>query len=449
VVIDCGMQELMNDAELRSLVTQVQCSYAGVLNLTIDAVLEASSGAPHGRTETVIERRAGLDSGEHAGSHFEQISKGDGDATARAEVDGGADEKDVARNHCGDGGGGHEHGGQKAAESIRDDTITARTASCVGVVHRRGLGHDGEELENADVPFPASTLPISLNVGHNINTDKSATPSMMSSKERKRADAIKAIIAAGAQGKPLRLMLSSLAGRFKEALGRDEGSVRWPLTTSPEPFALAALTAAATATCVPVVYAPAHPLAGAAAADSPAIVQDSPSLARPPISLAPVAAITPEAGGGHQSMVRQRQRIIVLSPDAREAITEAPSRDDIFIIGGLCDYKRVVNATLDRAEAAGVEARRLPIEEVLGPVSVNILTVNQTVEALCRASISGGDWAAALAAVLPARKLEDMEEQTRQKHKGKGKTAAHLAALTTAKMAVDEDVEEAAGADSK
>jgi hypothetical protein len=38
-----------------------------------------------------------------------------------------------------------------------------------------------------------------------------------------------------------------------------------------------------------------------------------------------------------------------------------------------------------------VEARRLPIEEVLGPVSVNILTVNQTVEALCRASISGGE----------------------------------------------------------
>ena len=73
---------------------------------------------------------------------------------------------------------------------------------------------------------------------------------------------------------------------------------------------------------MPVVYAPAHPLAGAAAADSPAIVRDSPSLACPPISLAPVAAITPEAGGGHQSMVRQRQRIIVLSPDAREAITE-------------------------------------------------------------------------------------------------------------------------------
>jgi hypothetical protein len=65
------------------------------------------------------------------------------------------------------------------------------------------------------------------------------------------------------------------------------------------------------------------------------------------------------------------------------------------------------------------------------------------------ALLHGGDWAAALAAVLPARKLEDMEEQTRQKHKGKGKTAAHLAALTTAKMAVDEDVEEAAGADSK
>jgi hypothetical protein len=33
-------------------------------------------------------------------------------------------------------------------------------------------------------------------------------------------------------------------------------------------------------------------------------------------------------------------------------------------------------------------------------VSVNILTVNQTVEALCRARISGGDWKAALTAGL-------------------------------------------------
>lgn len=47
---------------------------------------------------------------------------------------------------------------------------------------------------------------------------------------------------------------------------------------------------------------------------------------------------------------------------------QAPSRGDIYVVGGLCDYKRVANATLDRAEAAGVEARRLPIEETLGRV---------------------------------------------------------------------------------
>ena len=43
-----------------------------------------------------------------------------------------------------------------------------------------------------------------------------------------------------------------------------------------------------------------------------------------------------------------------------------PSADDIFVVGGLCDYKRIANATLDRAEAAGVEVMRLPIEETLG-----------------------------------------------------------------------------------
>ena len=110
-----------------------------------------------------------------------------------------------------------------------------------------------------------------------------------------------------------------------------------------------------------------------------------------------------------------------MSPDAPDAIVDAPCRDDVFVVGGLCDYKRVTNATLDRAEAAGVEARRLPIEEILGPVSVNILTVNQTVEALCRADLNGGDWRAALEAVLPGRKLEEMAATQEKKNKSKTK----------------------------
>ena len=99
-------------------------------------------------------------------------------------------------------------------------------------------------------------------------------------------------------------------------------------------------------------------------------------------------------------------RIVVMSPDAECALEGAPVRDAVYVVGGLCDYRRIANATLDRAEAAGVEARRLPIEETFGAnFSVNILTVNQTVEALCRAGLNGGDWEDALRGVLPARKM--------------------------------------------
>jgi Trm5-related predicted tRNA methylase len=98
----------------------------------------------------------------------------------------------------------------------------------------------------------------------------------------------------------------------------------------------------------------------------------------------------------------------VLSPDAPECLTGAVRSDTVYVVGGLCDYKRIANATLDRAAAANVEARRLPLREAFGNnFSVNILTVNQTVDALCRAWHNGGDWADALGKALPKRKMEE------------------------------------------
>ena len=270
VVVDCGMQHLMTDAELRSLVTQLQCSYASVLSITTDEVLR------------------------------------------------------VSRDRA----------------ATREDATPPREGSPASTEREEGRETTEDDEKCAEVP------------------------PRLSAKERKAAAALAAIAGAGRAGAPLRLMFSSLTGRLKTTLARDGGSVRWPVTTSEEPFASAALRAAA--------------------GDGSRAV----------------------AAEGERT--RRRPRVIVMSPDAPQAITEAPSTDDIFVVGGLCDYKRVANATLDRAEAAGVEARRLPIEEILGPVSVNILTVNQTVEALCRAHLSSGDWRAALEAVLPPRKLEEM-----------------------------------------
>ena len=155
-------------------------------------------------------------------------------------------------------------------------------------------------------------------------------------------------------------MFTSFQGRVAEATGRDGGSKNWAVRTNE-------------------------------------------------LSFGRVAA---GIGGGLSNS--KPQRVIVLSPDAPEALAGAPDRDALYVVGGLCDYKRHMNATLDcAASAAGtssssvvVEARRLPIEETFqGTVSVNILTVNQAVEALVRADINGGDWAEALTATLPSRKL--------------------------------------------
>ena len=239
VVIDLGMQHLMCDAEIKSTVTQLQCSYASVLNLAVDVVM---------------------------------------------------------------------------ARCPRDDSPAA----------------SGDMLFNA--------------------------------LERKRRAARRLVSAAGEECEPPRLLFSSLHGRIAAALARDEGSARWPVTTSAEPFREAA------------------------------------------------AAQT--ASGG----ARPIRRIVVLSPDAPTALTDPPSPEDVYVIGGLCDYKRIANATLDRAEAFGVEARRLPIEETLGTnLNVNILTVNQTCECLFRARLNGGDWGEALSAVLPRRKMEEVEETRRRR----------------------------------
>lgn len=103
-------------------------------------------------------------------------------------------------------------------------------------------------------------------------------------------------------------------------------------------------------------------------------------------------------------------RIVVMSPDAEEPLREV-AKDAVYVVGGLCDYKRSVQTTLNGARASGVCARRLPLAETLGASvpSVTILTVDQCVAALHLAHANGGDWGAALRAALPQRKLRAVE----------------------------------------
>ena len=46
IIIDLGMESLMNDAELKSLVTQVQLSYAAVLRRTVDEIIRRAQPRP-------------------------------------------------------------------------------------------------------------------------------------------------------------------------------------------------------------------------------------------------------------------------------------------------------------------------------------------------------------------------------------------------------------------
>ena len=270
VVIDLGMQELMCDAERRSLVTQLQLSYADPLRLAVDAVEKASAPDASSRSSRALERSSDGSSASTSSQRHRALEKAD-DALGRFERS------------------------------------------------------------------PAT-----------------------------------------------RLLFSSLSGVFESVLANDEGSARWSVRRSARRFdeAIAEL-----------------PGAGASAENT----KES-AFPRDDFFAVP------------QDVFR-RNSIVVLSPDADATfpLHEPLDTRAIYVVGGLCDYRRVEGATLRRAAAAtgDVVAKRLPIEDAFGTnASVNILTVNQTVEILSRVARNGGDWRAALLETLPERKLREMRARS-------------------------------------
>jgi hypothetical protein len=173
-----------------------------------------------------------------------------------------------------------------------------------------------------------------------------------------------------------RLLFSSLSGVFESVLANDKGSARWSVRRSARRFDEA----------VAEVDAKMSKKESADDESSDDAVPTTPF---------------------------RRSSIVVLSPDADATfpLHEPLDARAIYVVGGLCDYRRVEGATLRRAAAAAgdVVAKRLPIEAAFGiNASVNVLTVNQTVEILSRVNRNGGDWRAALLETLPERKLREM-----------------------------------------
>ena len=211
----------------------------------------------------------------------------------------------------------------------------------------------------------------------------SETPRVSSQRDRAREKA-DAALRRFERSPATRLLFSSLSGPFESTLHNDAGSKRWAVRRSARRFdeAVDELVARGGGT--------GDELEGTTKKETPPLLRAEESFSARGIS---------------------KDSIVVLSPDAETSFAPDEPLDTsaIYVVGGLCDYRRVRGATLRRAGDAEVVARRLPIEDVLGTnASVNILTVNQTVEILSRVARNEGDWRAALLETLPERKLREM-----------------------------------------
>jgi hypothetical protein len=313
VVIDLGMQDLMCDSERRSLVTQLQLSYADPLRLAVDAV-EAAAGATEENTK---------DFGVH----------------------------DVASNPRAD-----------ETPMVEDPEPLVDTPR---VTQRDRARQEADAALRAFFYPERAQRSASGRTGRDEEEDADERDSEKKKKKKK--------------GAPTRLLFSSLSedGVMASALANDIGSKRWPVMRTSKRFDEAAFELC----CC-----------------------DGGSSA--------------ERRREHPEN-RKSVSVVVLSPDSRFSfsVSEPIDAARVYVVGGLCDYKRVFGATLRRAEASDVPRvtvshRRLPIEEIFGSnASVNILTVNQTVEILTRVALNGGDWRAAFTETLPERKLREMRSR--------------------------------------
>jgi hypothetical protein len=84
VVLDLGMQDLMCDAEIKSTVTQLQCSYASVLNLAVDAVIARNANRRDTRYAPTIRHALHSAATQTKSGSKDDRSRGSGMRTAAA-----------------------------------------------------------------------------------------------------------------------------------------------------------------------------------------------------------------------------------------------------------------------------------------------------------------------------------------------------------------------------
>ena len=239
---------------------------------------------------------------------------------------------------------------------------------------------------------------------------------------------------------PLRLLLTSVAEEDLLELFRSRGAplLGWPCDMLADHFAVLLEGGdARAAAAVAVVAAEARLDAAAAAAASPPEVAGQPPAAavasgaasaplvdlraRLPAllnahytaahgadaaaaALAAVAsapAVWPAPARGALAAAQA----VYLTADSDECLVGALDPAVVYVVGGIVDRNRHKGLTARLAAALGIRTARLPIRESgIAMSASHVLTTNHVVDILCRVSANGGNWYAALAAVIPQRK---------------------------------------------
>jgi tRNA (guanine9-N1)-methyltransferase len=263
--------------------------------------------------------------------------------------------------------------GRREAERRRDAVAAAAAAAAAG-----GAG--------------LLTIAIDCSYAPDGGATKSEPPAALSKAVRSLAKQLELSAAANKRSaRPAALHATSFSGPVADFAGR-MGAGAWPLFT-------------AHAAPLLEVFPPASSSAGGADDGKGSSISGSSG-----------SSGGSGGSGGNGGSSRRRRRLVVLSPDAAEPLDPSVPLDRdrvVYVIGGIVDRTVRKGLTLAFAERHGLEARRLPVAEMaaaLGRLSepgaskTPVLNVSDVVA--CLLAYDGGkDWAAALGAGIPARKL--------------------------------------------
>lgn len=105
-----------------------------------------------------------------------------------------------------------------------------------------------------------------------------------------------------------------------------------------------------------------------------------------------------------------KSRLVYLSPDAREKVTDVGKNDDVYIIGVYNDKGGGKPLTYRKAAKLGIRARSLPLDSYLAwQGGSKSLCVNHVTGILLEVMANGGDWRKAFIRHIPTRKIKPLE----------------------------------------